>query len=259
MKRNTLKIILFLILSVCSFSINYDEYLRKELTDFVVRKNSIDTFFQGKKALEEMAPINEIEALFFKAIELDKRNYMAYQYLGTEALIHDRDKNKSIEYYKKSLKINPKNFEIYLNMGYIYEEERNYEMAFKEYEKLKKIVPNSPESYYAAASLNFKLGKFSNMLNDAQKALKLYESPSYNLDMKEKYIMDAQFLILVSFFEQEKYEEALNYFFIVGPNMKKNNFDSFPKLLNVATEVINTKLESKNKKIYEEKLKKIKR
>ena len=41
--------------------------------------------------------------------------------------------------------------------------------------------------------------------------------------------------------------------------MKKNNFDSFPKLLNVATEVINTKLESKNKKIYEEKLKKIKR
>ena len=38
MKRNTLKIILFLILSVCSFSINYDEYLRKELTDFGVRK-----------------------------------------------------------------------------------------------------------------------------------------------------------------------------------------------------------------------------
>ncbi|MCK4358417.1 MAG: tetratricopeptide repeat protein [Candidatus Cloacimonetes bacterium] len=91
--------------------------------------------------------IKEYEiALNYTQDDLDKVDL--YGRLG---LLYNHPKenyDKSIEYYKKALNIQPENEIIYINIGTVYDDKGDYSKAIEYYQKAIEINPDYAEAYY---------------------------------------------------------------------------------------------------------------
>lgn len=54
----------------------------------------------------------------------------------------------ALEYYQRSAKINPDNFEIYLKQGKCYEKHREFEKAIEMFQKSVDLSPESPWTHF---------------------------------------------------------------------------------------------------------------
>ena len=78
--------------------------IRNELQKAGINRKSIETFISANKtALSGDIPLKQKKDEFIKAIEEDKKNYLAVAALGKVAFAQD-DRSTAISYYKKSMK-----------------------------------------------------------------------------------------------------------------------------------------------------------
>jgi len=133
-----------------------------------------------------------------KAISIDPKYVDAYDNLGL-VFRHQGNLEKAEFYYKKSIEIYPNGYLAHQNLAIVYGLKKLYEKALNEYEIMKKIDPNDPEGYYGIANVYMTLGKYDFALENAKKALELYE------ELNHPYIKDSQLLLgLIYYFSNDK-------------------------------------------------------
>ena len=96
-----------------------------------------------------------------------------------------QDYYKALEYFKKSLKINPEAKEINYNIGLTYYDLHQLDSSFYYLNKQIKINPNHSESYFILSLLYNEFGDFEKAVRMCRSGLKLSEDPSayYNLGL----------------------------------------------------------------------------
>ncbi len=141
-----------------------DNMVSEELTEAKI----ITLLVNSSKLHEEENYAKELEVLF-KAYEMDKSNSditvklgRCYRALGLP--------DKAIEYYKRTLELNPNEGTAYTNMGTIYILREDYEEAAKCYEKGLPMIDKATSDYWIGyANYALVIGK----LGDLQKADKM--------------------------------------------------------------------------------------
>lgn len=123
-----------------------------------------------------------------KAISIDPNYIDAYDNLGL-VFRHQGNLEKAEFYYKKSIEIYPKGYLAHQNLAIVYALQKLSDKALNEYEIMIKIDPNDPEGYYGIANYYMTIEKNGLALENAKKALKLYEESNH------QYIKDGQFLL----------------------------------------------------------------
>jgi len=109
-----------------------------------------------------------------KAISIDPGYVDAYDNLGL-AFRHQGNLEKAEFYYKKSIEIYPNGYLAHQNLAIVYGLKKLYDKALNEYKIMIKIDPNDPEGYYGIANYYMTIGNNDLALENAKKALKLYE------------------------------------------------------------------------------------
>lgn len=140
-----------------------------------------------------------------KAISIDPNYVDAYDNLGL-VYRHQGNLGKSEYYYKKSIEIYPNGFVAHQNLAIVYGIKKVYDKMANEYEIMKKIDPNDPEGYYGIARLYLELGYYDLALENAQKALELYE------EVNHPYIKDGQFLLGLLYYNWNDKKNAEIFF-----------------------------------------------
>jgi len=102
-----------------------------------------------------------------------------------------KDNIKAIEYYTKSIKLNPKDVvNDYINRANAWDDEANYKKALHDYNKSLSIVPNNPNTYYNRGIVYRRIGKLYEAIKDYENAEKYGYSDKKTLlkeqeDLKE--------------------------------------------------------------------------
>ena len=129
------------------FNYYSDDEIRNELQKAGVNQKSIETFLSGNKtALTADIPLKQKKDVFMKAVEEDRKNYLAIAALAKVAFAQD-DRSTAIKYYKKVIEINPKFQKGYENLIERYEDFQDYENLKITAEKLIKLDSEDPVSY----------------------------------------------------------------------------------------------------------------
>ena len=267
--------------------------IRNELRKAGVSKKSIETFISANKiALSGDIPLKQKKDEFIKAIEEDKKNYLAVAALGKVAFAQD-DRSTAISYYKKSIEINPKFEKGYENLIRRYRDYEDYENLKITSEQLIKLYPEDPVSYDGLYHY-FKYKKdYKKAIEAGKKAIELYlkgEPKYYNYefittDLIHRIAKDLgqkpeeteltndyegrnfQLYILNAYIGQGNDKETFDYFFNNYQKFKDNikymgdmgyEYKEWINEYIVLLKEINNKHRNKDKKFYEENLKKFK-
>ena len=267
--------------------------IRNELQKAGMNKKSIEAFLSANKmALNADIPLKQKKEIFMKALEEDGNNYLAIAALGKIAYAQD-DRSTAISYYKKSIEINPKFQKGYENLIRRYRDYEDYENLKITAEQLIKLYPENPVSYDGLYHY-FKYKKnYKKAIEAGKKAIELYlkgEPKYYNYeftttDLIHRIAKDLgqkpeeteltndyegrnfQLYILDAYIEQGNDKETFDYFF--------NNYQKFKDNIKYMGDMdyeykewideyidslkkINDKYKNKDKKFYEENLKKFK-
>ena len=267
--------------------------MRNELQKAGVDKKSIETFLLANRtALSGDIPLQQKKDMFMKAVKEDSKNYLAVAALGKVAFAQD-DRSTAISYYKKSIEINPKFRKGYENLIRRYRDYEDYENLKITAEQLIKLYPENPVSYDGLYHY-FKYKKdYKKAIEAGKKAIEIYlkgEPKYYNYefittDLIHRIAKDLgqkpeeteltndyegrnfQLYILDAYIEQGNDEETFDYFF--------NNYQKFKDNIKYMGDMdyeykewideyidslkkINDKYKNKDKRFYEENLKKFK-
>ena len=159
--------------------------IRNELQKAGINRKSIETFISANKtALSGDIPLKQKKDEFIKAIEEDKKNYLAVAALGKVAFAQD-ERSTAISYYKKSIETNPKFQKGYENLIRRYRDYEDYENLKITAEQLIKLYPENPVSYDGLYHY-FKYKKdYKKAIEVGKKAIELYlrgEPKYYNYE-----------------------------------------------------------------------------
>ena len=267
--------------------------IRNELQKAGINRKSIETFISANKtALSGDIPLKRKKDEFIKAIEEDKKNYLAVAALGKVAFAQD-ERSTAISYYKKSIEINPKFQKGYENLIRRYRDYEDYENLKITAEQLIKLYPEDPVSYDGLYHY-FKYKKdYKKAIEVGKKAIELYlrgEPKYYNYefittDLIHRIAKDLgqkpeeteltndyegrnfQLYILDAYIEQGNDKETFDYFFSNYQKFKDNikymgdmdyEYKEWIDEYIDSLKKINDKYKNKDKKFYEENLKKFK-
>ena len=267
--------------------------IRSELQKVRVDKKSIETFLLANRtALSGDIPLQQKKDMFMKAVKEDSKNYLAIAALGKIAFAQD-DRSASINYYKKVIEINPRFQKGYENLIKRYEDFQDYENLKTTAEQLMKLYPEDPVSYDGLYHY-FKYKKdYKKAIEAGKKAIELYlkEEPKYynyeftTTDLIHRIAKDLgqkpeeteltndyegrsfQLYILDAYIEQGNDKEIFDYFFSNYQKFKDNikymgdmgyEYKEWINEYIVLLKEINNKHRNKDKKFYEENLKKFK-
>jgi len=265
--------------------------IRNELQKAGVNKKSIEAFLSANKmALNADIPLKQKKEIFMKALEEDSNNYLAIAALGKIAYAQD-DRSTAINYYKKSIEVNPKFQKGYENLIRRYRDYEDYENLKITAEQLIKLYPENPVSYDGLYHY-FKYKKnYKKAIEAGKKAIELYlkgEPKYYNYeftttDLIHRIAKDLgqkpeeteltndyegrnfQLYILDAYIEQGNDEETFDYFFNNYQKFKDNikymgdmayEYKGWIDEYVVSLKQLNNKYKNKDKKFYEENLKK---
>jgi len=118
-----------------------------------------------------------------KAITLLQKfpdNFILYNMLGVISA-SQKKYNEAIEYFKKTIQINPNSAQAYYNLGKVLSAIEQYRESISNYAQAIKIKPNYADAYY-------NLGNVFRTLNDFQKAIDCYEKTiEINYDYPDAY------------------------------------------------------------------------
>lgn len=154
-----------------------------------------------------------------KAISIDPGYVDAYDNLGL-AFRHQGNLEKAEFYYKKSIEIYPNGYLAHQNLAIVYGLKKLYDKALNEYKIMIKIDPNDPEGYYGIANYYMTIGNNDLALENAKKALKLYEEQNH------PYIKDGQFLLGLIYYNLNDKKNAKTFL-----KKAKDNGAEIPKQL----------------------------
>ena len=270
-----------------------DAEIRKELQEAGINSKSVDTFIAANNiAKKDNVQLKDKKAEFLKAAELDKKNYLAVAALGKVAFAQD-DRSTAISYYKKSIETNPKFQKGYENLIRRYRDYEDYENLKITAEQLIKLYPENPVSYDGLYHY-FKYKKdYKKTIEAGKKAIELYlkgEPKYYNYefittDLIHRIAKDLgqkpeeteltndyegrnfQLYILNAYIGQGNDKETFDYFFNNYQKFKDNikymgdmgyEYKEWINEYIVLLKEINNKHRNKDKKFYEENLKKFK-
>ncbi len=135
--------------------------------------------------------------LWSKTLDGFSKSYKALTSLGVH-YSDEEEYEKAIEYYLKSLEINP-NFNItYNNLGNTYQKVEKYDAAIKEYETAIRLNGNYYEAYANMGNAYKRLEKYDAALANYEKALSI----------KDSYV-DARFNLGVTYGDLGREDEAI--------------------------------------------------
>jgi tetratricopeptide (TPR) repeat protein len=110
--------------------------------------------------------------LFSHAIEVTKNNYIAYNNLGYQFELTERN-NEAIELYKKALDINPKFGEAHYNLGNMLLQTGRADEAISHYKKALEINPNKIDALSNLAGAYFQTNQLKEAMLLMQRALEM--------------------------------------------------------------------------------------
>ena len=264
-----MKKILFFLLIICFTSFadtqtvisdSGDEYLTTQLKGFGVNDKSINLY---KKARLLNYESKEYAKGLLSAIKADPKNYFALDDLGAYYRRIENNADKAIEYYKKSIAVNPANPFPYYHMGIAYFYKNDYINAEKTFLILIEKIPDHPEGYYGLADLYIKEKDFEKGLDAAEKEkifyinLNLEKYPEEAIT-RDAYLIDCEYLIALANYNLGNYSKTVDSFFYSLQEIKKYNtgmYESFAELAYVANE----NLKDTNPALYNKNFEKFKK
>jgi len=95
--------------------------------------------------------------------------------------------NEAIKKWQSTVKMNPKYFYAYSNLGNAFEKKGEFDMAVQNFNKAIKINPDYFEAYYGLGNVQFKMFKLEDALSNLDKAIQL--RPSYLPALKSKLML----------------------------------------------------------------------
>ena len=120
--------------------------------------------------------------------------FLARTYRNIGITYHAKKDNiKAIEYYTKSIKLNPKDVvNDYINRANAWDDEGNYTKALLDYNKSLSIVPNNPNTYYNRGIVYRRIGKVDESIKDYANAKKYGYSDKKSLLIEEENLKEIE-------------------------------------------------------------------
>ncbi len=139
-------------------------------------QNAESYFLKGLILYETEATQEAIQA-FRRSIEFDRNFWQAHNFLG---LIHSRLNNPlAVDYFDTAIELFPKNLEIRLNAGIVYQEFNLPEKALEQYKYILSVDSSVYNAYFNKGFVYLELlGDYANAIESFTKAIKL-DSESY--------------------------------------------------------------------------------
>lgn len=258
------------------------EQYKLKLKKYNIKKESSDILV---KALQTENP-SEVEKLLLKAVEADKRNYIAYELLGAyyQNEKYGNDIKKALEYYEKALEVNPDEEKIYLQLGENYIRANDYDKAANIYGQMKSRFSENSVKAEEMAVASAEYARSSKMAEKTHEEQALYSKKSdsfagfvapsaafesgansYTKESKKRYDFEEdkkkakeEILASLSYFENKQYEKGFQSFY--------ENYSRYADVLDdgLIEETIkiikkyNEEIKNTNKKLYRKNLKKFK-
>lgn len=133
-----------------------DEYFNKAFTAannaVIVQPNKAEGYILRAKALFNMFDINSKILAWTdasKAINLDAKNEEAYQIRGRIFRDIKKDYVSAIYEFSKGIGLAPNFYQLYLERGFTFLNQKNYDAATKDFDMVIKLKPENPNVYYA--------------------------------------------------------------------------------------------------------------
>jgi len=162
-------------------------------------------FFDLAVEASRAGKIDDAVKYYKKSIKKDPKFVEAYDNL---AVLYRRmeQMDEAIKYYKKSIELYPEGPMAHQNLALVYSITNQPELAIKEYETLIKINVQNPEGYFGLANCYMTQRKFDKALENAEKALELYQSTNSH------HLGDGYLLIGYIYYYKEDQENAKTNF-----------------------------------------------
>ena len=271
--------------------INYysEKEIRDELKKAGVNSKSIEAFIiANNHSKNKNITKDELKKEFQKALKYDSKNYLALDAMGH---IYFDEEDKGIFYFEKAIMVNPKFQKSYANLIYLLsfiddeesEKKKSDFLRKRELlsEQLIKLAPENPIGYERLYEYYDKKYEYYNKKEDydkavtmAKKAIELYlkaEEPKYYYyevdkpsDLEYVYTKDhsmnvLEFRLLNTYIEKDDIT-AFDYFFELYKKERKDpeKYSGLKEDFKGAIQMMNREYKNKNRKLYEENLRKFK-
>jgi len=162
---------------------NLEDFGQLNLFDQVEDKTPVlplpraDSFFEEALTLDEKGD-ETAEKYYLLAIENGQSIDDAYCNLGI-LKSGNGDFSKSLDYLTKCLQRNPRHFEAHYNLGNVYSELGNLDLAKVHYELSTEIEPNYPNSYYNLGLVLISLKRYKEAIQSINKYVELAPSSEH--------------------------------------------------------------------------------
>ncbi|MEM0942098.1 MAG: tetratricopeptide repeat protein [Bacteroidota bacterium] len=143
----------------------------------VVALPKSDSFFDEALAMDEQGK-TEAEKFYLLAVDNDESPEDALCNLG---ILKSRqgDMTRSIDYLTQCLKRNPRHFEAHYNLGNVYSELGNLDLAKIHYEISAEIAPDYPNSFYNLGLVLTSMKRYQDAILCINKYVKLAPSSEH--------------------------------------------------------------------------------
>lgn len=138
-----------------------------------------DSFFEEALALDENGDANA-EKYYLLAIDNDESVEDAFCNLGI-LKSSQGDHTKAIDYLTNCLKRNPRHFEAHYNLGNVYSDLGNLELAKVHYELSTQIEPEYPNSFYNLGLVLISMKKYKEAIASINKFVELAPSTEHQI------------------------------------------------------------------------------
>jgi len=202
---------------------------------FTINAKNISAYINCAKMLRDLNRSNEAIIILDKAIEQNPDNFQIYFEKGF--ILSYLNNSQAIENYSKCISLNPQYSIAYFNLGRIYQEQNNIELAILNYKSAIKFQINYTKAQINLGTIYFKRRNFQDAIKYFQQALLSddKESSIYNnlgLTYKElgdfnKALINYQKSILLN----DRYAEAFSNLGILLAELKdyKNSLKNYLK------------------------------
>lgn len=145
----------------------------------VVSLPTADSFFEEALILDEKGSA-EAEKYYLLAIDNDECVEDAFCNLGIMKSSQG-DLTKAIDYLTNCLKKNPRHFEAHYNLGNVYSDLGNLELAKVHYELSTEIEPEYPNSFYNLGLVLISMKKYQDAIKSINKFVELAPSAEHQV------------------------------------------------------------------------------
>ncbi|MEP7362896.1 MAG: protein kinase [Acidobacteriota bacterium] len=131
----------------------------------------------GGLLLADSGRLEQAEAMYLRAVEIDPGNGNAYRRLGM-AYQTANDDGKALAALHQAAQVDPSNLRNHQALGDFYNRRANYSEALKHFVKTVELAPLEPATHYVVGSTYGSLGRFGEAEKEMRSAINLGESPS---------------------------------------------------------------------------------